>query len=824
MVIDNQKVNKEVEVKPGDVVIMQGHPVNSLNLLHTGVLEILFTDQETAGKPKEEILKNSYRIGTLNGDFSFAEHGLVHGTPEICTFRCVQEAKISSYPFTKEQVLALSRSNPNLSLYILKSLYRKIHLQMERVAAVNKVLRDALVFEDNLLVTMGDAMAKAPDVAAFKTIIQNARSASMLFAKNKGAPMTAGDASFLMADHSQQLEKDYSANLADVKTLVDMDLISFVMNFLKIEGPILSAQMTNLPGLFKFPLENLTLVLDVLNQAVFEQTRQVLECGERIAGSQGLSGLWVTMPQNLLTSSPLANEVVTSKILEKLNEFQSFENQMRAVPRQGIQARVQTLFSQLAQVGRSATAAMAQNQAAVPAEIREKLASLRDSVTQILDYSRMPDEERATFVKLLANFKALSDKLDISPEARRARLQISRAYWNLYYYCFLRSQEDPAGVPLPVDLMFRFGFLDETMLSENNILFLLTCRDDYSGTMDIHSIRQWLEKVSSEEKAPSITEMGLTFEKNLREEEKSKTYAEMQELTQNPENMRKYRISFEINQMITSCARVCSDSVSTACPILINEIMNMDINKVFLYRQQIEDILQEIMRIDYQVFNREVLVKTKFRMEIVEKGVTPDFIILPTVGSRFMMWQELEGTNKRSKARFAIPQFFLGDLRKNMILALGRFRWEICKTQKGPQWADPIEGGLTGSYFDYISFYKKNPNLSEEAKERVDEHVKSFRSNRERFAQDYMVYIEFESKGIAKMNKVLRDIFYRAIPFSKPIRDKLKSLPVYEPLETRFNNVLNRRLKEVEVKLRKYEKDPEGVPQELAEYMEMMKK
>lgn len=824
MVIDNTKVNKEVGVKPGDVVLLQGHKVNSLNLLHSGGLEVLFTDADVGGKTKEEILAASLRVCVLKGDYAFGEHGLVHATPEICTYRCVEEGKVSSYPYTKEQLPGVAKANPNLALYILKSLYRKVHLLLERVREVNGLLREALVFEDNLKVLTGDLVAKVPSsaVASFKAVADAARNASAVFAKNKGAGMRPGDVSFLAADHGGVLERNYDEALADTKTVVDMEMLSFFMGLLRVDAPVLAAQVANHPVLFKFPLEQLALMFDVLVQTVYEQERQFVESVDRVVGAQGLAGLWLALGPSVLAGSPLADEGVAGKVLETMGRLQAAADGMRTAPRAGLEGRLRTLFGQVAQAGK-VQAVSASAGPVVDESVRAQLASLKGSVEQILEYSRMPEEDAALFRKALAAFKALPDKMDVSPEARRARHQLTRSYWQLFTHCFLRWLETRSA-PLPVELMFKYGFLDETMLSEPNILFLLTARDDYAGTMDIYDVRRWLELIASEEKTPSITEMGLTFEKHLQEEAKTKTYAEMQELTQNPENLRRYKVGFEIQQMITSCARVCSESIATALPVLVDEILNLDIAKAFLYRQQIEDVVTEVVSIDPQVFNREVLVKTKFRMEIVEKGIPPDFIILPTVGSRVMMWQELEGSNKRSKARFVIPQFFLGDLRKNMILAFGRFRWEICKTQKGPQWADPIEGGITGYYFDYISFYKKNPNLSEEAKERIDEHVKNFRSNRERFAQDYLTYIEYESKGIAKLNKVLRDIFYRTMPFAKPIRDKLKTLPIYEPLETKYTNVLTRKLKDLEVKYRKYEKDPDGMPPELVEYLEMLKR
>ena len=43
-----------------------------------------------------------------------------------------------------------------------------------------------------------------------------------------------------------------------------------------------------------------------------------------------------------------------------------------------------------------------------------------------------------------------------------------------------------------------------------------------------------------------------------------------------------------------------------------------------------------------------------------------------------------------------------------MIRAIGGFRWELCRSSKGALWADPVEGGITGAFYDYVTFYKKN--------------------------------------------------------------------------------------------------------------------
>ena len=53
-------------------------------------------------------------------------------------------------------------------------------------------------------------------------------------------------------------------------------------------------------------------------------------------------------------------------------------------------------------------------------------------------------------------------------------------------------------------------------------------------------------------------------------------------------------------------------------------------------------------------------------------------------------------------------------------------------------WGDPIEGGVTGEYFDYVNNFRKNSKLSTEAKEKIRDRFKALRTNRDRFADDYL--------------------------------------------------------------------------------------
>ena len=89
-----------------------------------------------------------------------------------------------------------------------------------------------------------------------------------------------------------------------------------------------------------------------------------------------------------------------------------------------------------------------------------------------------------------------------------------------------------------------------------------------------------------------------------------------------------------------------------------------------------------------------------------------------------------------------------------MIQLCGRFRWELCRTMQGTSWNNIQIKSLTSEYSDYIQFYRKNRDLSEDKKEKLKMQIQKCRNNtREVFVTDlslihiYVGYVKLEKRG-----------------------------------------------------------------------------
>jgi len=279
---------------------------------------------------------------------------------------------------------------------------------------------------------------------------------------------------------------------------------------------------------------------------------------------------------------------------------------------------------------------------------------------------------------------------------------------------------------------------------------------------------------------------------------------------------------YEIDHRLLNTITVCSGSTATAFPILSSMVMRGNPANFHLSKKKLESTVLSLREIDFSAFYRETVERIGEAREIIQDEVIPNFILLPSFGTKTMLWQELDGTNRKTRGRIVIPILFMGDIMKSLAHTIACFRWELNRSLKGAMWADPVEGGLTGVYFDYVNFFKKNPKLSTEAKDKIAERFKSIRTNRDRFAEDYVMWVLFEKDGIMKLNTVVREMFFRYIPFRKEVRGKLENMPAFSEIAGKFKNIHTRDVTGYQRRFKKYTDETGSLPEAIQRFMDFL--
>ena len=147
------------------------------------------------------------------------------------------------------------------------------------------------------------------------------------------------------------------------------------------------------------------------------------------------------------------------------------------------------------------------------------------------------------------------------------------------------------------------------------------------------------------------------------------------------------------------------------------------------------------------------------------------------------------------------PILLEGSLDDLIVRTFGRFRWELCRTMQGSSWNNVQIKSLTSEYSDYIQFYKKNKELSEERKEKIKQQImKGKNSTREIFVQDYELWIKSEAMGAMRLNKVSREILTMYCPFNKEIRQALESQPAFADAIMKYRREKSKKVREIELR------------------------
>ena len=206
-------------------------------------------------------------------------------------------------------------------------------------------------------------------------------------------------------------------------------------------------------------------------------------------------------------------------------------------------------------------------------------------------------------------------------------------------------------------------------------------------------------------------------------------------------------------ETVKQMLKLCIGRQGNHFPILIKEYFHGSIRDVAT-RENVIKTLAWIESIDIQAFMRPY--------KNALNRIVPFIILVPCYGDTGICWEPFDRFNRASsRGRVAIP-LFPKNLNEAILYAVADLRWQVAKEKASFYW---MEEGLTGNYYQWFTAKKLKGD------------VKEF------FIQDYMTWVTKESEGMQKLDKEVRAMFWRLMPFAQPIKDKLKTRSyVYQEL------------------------------------------
>lgn len=427
----------------------------------------------------------------------------------------------------------------------------------------------------------------------------------------------------------------------------------------------------------------------------------------------------------------------------------------------------------------------------------EDITDIRDSLNTILTYANVDEETANAFRAAVGQYIKLTDKNNSDDSSRRLRLNITKLFYQVYEKAFIRSLHDQE-IPRVIMMFFNFGYVDENLAGMKNAAYLYSIVNKLPSdpSRSVYTIYEWLHAIYNGKKTPSRNEFDTDYQAHVHELKVTGKISATEEAAMLKD--REKQVLFELQNMFQTVNKITFGRISSFCPIFSEHNILKELDKSLVSADKVEETFRLIRSVDFSAYFREVIYTNPglgIGKEYVSVEILPDIILMPNVGVRGVMWQEIEGRKRTTPSRMMISLFQMEDLTNILVRLTGDYRWEMCKRIQGARWNDISEASLTSEYFDYIQFYKKNHELSPDAKDKIKLNMqKAKNSFKEMFIRDYVSWVLFEGSGSPRLNKIARAILFTHCPFSKEIRDKLKMNPLYKDTMERYDIKLGQKL------------------------------
>ena len=211
---------------------------------------------------------------------------------------------------------------------------------------------------------------------------------------------------------------------------------------------------------------------------------------------------------------------------------------------------------------------------------------------------------------------------------------------------------------------------------------------------------------------------------------------------------------------VRQMAKMCVGRQGNHFPILLSQYVRPNIKEIAT-RENVINEMAQIEALDPGLFLRTYKSQTT--------RIVPNVLLIACYGDTGICWEPFEKFNRStSRGRISIPMY-PKNLRFAVLSALADLRWQVAKEKASYYW---MEEGLTGKYYHWFSERKLRGDV------------------REYFIRDYVLWIDKESQGMQKLDKDVRGVFWRMMPFPQELKDNLRNRGfVYNELYKKDQNI-----------------------------------
>lgn len=809
-------------VEAGKLIISAGQTASTLVVLHKGQVSVRYLSPE-----EPELLEDSRFFYSLQGPAILGGAGIFGSSNLGAYIISDSECVISVYPTNSSHLLKIFASKPNIAVLLLKTMLKEIQELLRKNQAGNEISRQAYSLFGTMAVAftrITPQLFRPQENHIVEEMVVKARDLLQEFQDEGGVLLEQITGMGLKSVYSQMGQNfingdKFNGDKQEQDT--DFELVS---RLISLAPEVLAAISQRDPAIFSLAGKKLAQKYEKLfsKEASLESTAKsyLLYC-------LGYENSWADrLTVQCELSLQKMSTVSTSELLEATEFFVEVANDCRKkyFRQWGIEIPQPASWQKLENFILENKKIKTQEEK----QTKEKVTITGESLEfhgvsqKIMKWAGFGEDKQRHYQELYQKISQMPSPTETDDDTRKLRRQINNLFWEVYEAALLKYLRNRSELPTIIDLFLNLGFFDERYLDEEHLKFLQQVPPllrKVHPKYPIHTPVRWFELIYDKKVTTSINDLGMSYVELLRQEDEYRNKPWRKESDLPPElNSGEARVKYELQKVYVTQTKLTSGQLMSFFNPLNRYMLTQSIDHSFVSVDKLAQWLDKLLSIDFSAFHREILYENKelgISREFIQIEVIPNFILTPIAGTQIQFWQDREGNDRYSRGRLLCPIFSAGDLYTMLLTAVARYRWESVKTQMGPDWNNISKSSLTADYTDYVQFLYKNKELSPEMKEKIELEHKRFREDWQRFAHDYILYIKFESEGTQRLNKVVRRILTRHIPFKKEIREKLITSPVFSDLINKSTNIRRNKAKDMWPRLEKYRKTFGKVPQEL---------
>lgn len=816
--------NGSYEVKACNSIFLQGQSANSVNILAKGKVDVYISPLcDLQNIDENQLISKSYKLFSIDQNIFIGANDLFLSSKHTFSYRASEDSIIFSY-FVDDinGIEELLRQKNDYSTYIMNSISDLIEYSYASLKKLEQLVKFLNITADNLclffwILKDKHGFAYEPIHSAFRESLSKLQEMK----DEKNLLPYSFDAEFLGCSH---FEYNYFP-CEEIDTL-KMNYYKYVRSlnadlkkqFLNESFIISQYSCTDSSLLLESILYKIKEAFSIAEKYVelLYSENQISILGEYLkAGAQMEESI-----HDPIDMIEVQNYIVYI-IKDIADMFRSGYDHVLAIATIALEHKLEHSIAGLKH--KVTNTSLLSESDAINEGIPEEL---KNSAEKILEYSNISKERYDLFMYSLNVFRGLKDKLSDDEQVKSLRRDLTSVFFEVYEAVLKRVTVENNQDKL-FHMFLTYAYMDEKLLSPKNLWTLYEISENTASEEQttVFSMKSWLQLIYSKKKNPSVNDFSMDYIDMFRELKKQGEVRDEDKAEY--ENNADGRLSFEISNMFKQNHRLCSKNRNTYFPILYDEVIVKDLDKALVTSKKVNDAIQKVLDIDFSAFHREISyfnMKKEIEKEFIMQSVRPDIILMPAYGTNSIMWQEISGRVRNTPGRFIIPIFTDGNIDDMLQRLIGEFRWELCKTMMGVSWNDISIKSLTSEYMDYLQFYKKNKDISEENKEKLKQQIKKYRNiSRHIFASDYITWLNYESNGNTRLNKLTRDIFFKYCPFPKEVREKLLNHPSFAAAANQFKNLRAKQAKDLENRYTKYTRKGIVLDEEMIETLNFYK-